>query len=91
MTDAPEKIWVGSDICHDGFGPEPSIWKDEASSYETDIEYTRSDIAQVRIAKLEAVEAAAADLIADVRTRYPNEKLRCKYMIALDAALETKL
>jgi hypothetical protein len=46
MSDAPERIWVGSDICHDNFGPEPNIWKDEASSYETDIQYTRSDLAQ---------------------------------------------
>jgi hypothetical protein len=55
MTDAPETIWVGSDICHDDFGPEPNIWKDEASSYETDIKYTRADVAQARIAELEGV------------------------------------
>jgi hypothetical protein len=53
MNDAPETIWVGSDICHDNFGPEPNIWKDEGSSYETDIKYTRSDIAQARIEKLQ--------------------------------------
>jgi hypothetical protein len=50
----------------------------------------RAEAAKARIDELEAVEAAAADLIADVRTRYPNEELRCKYMIALDAALEAK-
>jgi hypothetical protein len=53
MSNAPENIWVGSDICHDSFGPEPDIWKDEASSYETDIKYTRTDIADARIAELQ--------------------------------------
>lgn len=30
---------------------------------------------------------AAADLIADVRRRYPEQELRCEYMRALDAAI----
>ncbi len=30
---------------------------------------------------------AAANLIADVRRRHPNEPLHCEYMLALDAAL----
>ncbi len=29
---------------------------------------------------------AAADLLADVRRRYPGEELKCPYMRALDAA-----
>jgi hypothetical protein len=66
MTDAPETIWVGSDICHDDFGPEPNIWKDEASSYETDIKYTRADVAQARID--EAKDARIAQLEAAIVT-----------------------
>jgi hypothetical protein len=62
MTDAPETIWVGSDICHDDFGPEPNIWKDEASSYETDIKYTRTDISQARIEGLEAALTALIEI-----------------------------
>lgn len=36
-----------------------------------------------------AVVEAAANLIADVKSRYPGEALRCPHMIALDAALST--
>ena len=36
----------------------------------------------------DALKAAASALLADVRRRHPNEGLRCKYMIALDAALQ---
>ena len=35
----------------------------------------------------DALKMAASALLADVRRRYPNEDLRCEYMIALDAAL----
>jgi chromosome segregation ATPase len=38
-------------------------------------------------AERDALREAAANLIADVRRRYPGEDLRCPYMIALDAAL----
>ena len=34
------------------------------------------------------IERAAQALIDDVKQRYPGEKLRCKYMRALDRALE---
>lgn len=36
----------------------------------------------------DALKMAASALLADVRRRYPNEDLRCEYMIALDAALQ---
>jgi hypothetical protein len=44
--------------------------------------------ARHREAQTNALRAVAVALIADVHRRYPNEKLRCEYMIALDAALE---
>lgn len=33
---------------------------------------------------------AASNLIADVKSRYPNEDLKCEYMIALDKALQQR-
>ena len=43
--------------------------------------------ANAEIERLQAVAVAGGDLIADVRSRYPGEALRCPHMIALDAAL----
>lgn len=34
-----------------------------------------------------AIYAAASELLADVRRRYPGEELKCPYMRALDAAV----
>lgn len=39
----------------------------------------------------DALTIAASALLADVRRRYPNEDLRCEYMIALDAALQEQI
>jgi hypothetical protein len=44
MTDAPNRIWVSADLTY---------WiEDPLGLSETDIEYTRTDIAQAHIAKL---------------------------------------
>ena len=54
MTDAPEKIWVSSSICHDGLCDAPDIYTKEEDSWEGNICYTRTDIADARIKKLES-------------------------------------
>lgn len=36
---------------------------------------------------LEKVATASRELVADVRSRYPGEALRCRHLIALDDAL----
>jgi len=38
--------------------------------------------------KYACLEKAAADLLADVRRRYPGEELQCPYMRALDSAVK---
>ena len=39
-------------------------------------------------AENERLREAGQNLIDDVRKRYPNEELRCEFMIALDKALK---
>ena len=67
MTDAPEKIWVGSAICHDGYCDDPSIWKDEASSYETDIVYHSDDMVKALQARIAELEAMVENMTAHIR------------------------
>ena len=68
-----------------------AIEEDDAESVLVDWALKHGDAllsATLRRPQTDAIKIAAEALIADVRRRYPNEKLRCKYMIALDAALE---
>ena len=106
MSDAPEKIWVGSDICHDGFGPQPSIWKDKHDSYESDIEYTRSDISQAYIdavdsldmflsvpaqARIKELETALKDCSTANRLAFNRHENFYKMMSAVDAVVDEAL
>ena len=45
------------------------------------------NLAEIVEKRIESLETAARNLIADVRRRYPGEELRCPYMRALDEAL----
>jgi hypothetical protein len=69
MNDAPEKIWAGPDMDDKGNHWENGDWdcrKGLVSPFY--IEYTRSDIAQARIEKLEAALRFYA-----IPHAYPNE------------------
>ena len=54
---------------------------------QTDIEHAMQAEIDALRKERDALRAAAENLIADVRRRYPGEELRCPLMIALDAAL----
>jgi len=80
MSDAPEAMRYG----FDGFGYR-YIDSGSGSDWRTRHPDAEPLYAQPQT---DALKIAAEALIADVLRRYPNEKLRCEYMIALDAALE---
>jgi hypothetical protein len=72
MTDAPEQIWAGISAARDGWYQNVNM---KCGMYEFDMtEYTRTDIANARIAELEAALTECQKEIDDyIRQEYPGK------------------
>ena len=98
MTDTPETIWMADNI-NDAIADLQSLGSmaemsarpcidiaDRYNQYRL-ADLPATDAQALANTKVQALVDASSSLIADVRRRYPNEELRCTYMIAMDAAL----
>lgn len=75
--------------------PHPTqMWKQSSAERKAyslghrDARHAAAELALQRVAQLEAVLAAARELITNIRDRYPDEGFYCPYMRKLDEALK---